>query len=81
MLLRRDRAGEFASEQSTRALLGKAAPPYRDGEWQRLNVKVGGPFLCLLPSGHPLAAVRRYPQADGTRWHPMAGVVDGARVD
>ena len=68
MLLRRDHAGEFASEQSARALLGKAAPPYRDWEWQRLNVKVGGPSLCLLSSGHLLAAVRRYPQADGTRW-------------
>lgn len=57
MLLRRDNP---SAGSGGHGLLGKSKPPYRDWEWERLPVRIGGPNLLLLPDGRLLACVRRY---------------------
>ncbi|MFK7737178.1 MAG: sialate O-acetylesterase [Pirellulaceae bacterium] len=55
-LLRRDPLdGKFGT-----AMLGRSRPPYTDWGWKDLEVRVGGPQMCLLPDGRLLAAVRLY---------------------
>jgi hypothetical protein len=50
-LLRRD-------GQPNTALLGVAAPPYTDWQWNDLGKRIGGPHMIRLPSGRMVAAVR-----------------------
>jgi len=52
-LLRRD--GQEATAQ-----LGLAKPPYTQWQWKDLGVRIGGPHMIRLPSGHFVAAVRLY---------------------
>jgi hypothetical protein len=65
MLLRRDNAD---SKTGGYALLGQAEPPYRDWEWRRLNITLGGPSMIRLPDGRLLACVRRYAGENHRNW-------------
>jgi len=42
------------------AYWGRSLAPYREWEWKKMNVKVGGPEFTILPDGRMLAAVRLY---------------------
>ena len=39
-------------------VIGTAKPPYIEWKWKRLNRRIGGPHMILLPSGQLLATVR-----------------------
>ena len=65
MLLRRDNTD---SKTGGYALLGKAEPPYKDWEWRRLNITLGGPSMIRLPDGRLLACVRRYANENHRNW-------------
>lgn len=65
MLLRRDNAN---SEFSGYALLGQADAPYKDWEWRRLNITVGGPSMIQLSDGRIIACVRRYADENHRNW-------------
>lgn len=56
-LLRRDGMTEDGPAD---ALVGTAAPPYRDWTWNPTGICIGGPELLILPDGRIAAAVRRY---------------------
>ena len=65
MLLRRDNA---TSKSAGSALFGKASPPYRDWEWKRLSVRLGGPAMIQLPDGRLLTCGRRYADKEHEEW-------------
>lgn len=65
VLLRRDPHRESDSDLQEGAkqgisVLGKAAPPYLDWQWQETGVRIGGPDLLQLPDGRIVAAGRLY---------------------
>ena len=63
MLLRRDNP---SSQTAGNALLGKAVPPYRDWEWRRLNIRIGGPSMIQFDQNTMIACVRRYGKTNWT---------------
>ena len=65
LLLRRDN-GENIREGD--ALLGIADSPYRDWEWKKLGVTVGGPSMIQLDDGRLLTCIRRYQENDHRNW-------------
>ncbi len=69
-LMRRDPAADTATGS---ALLGTAAPPYREWTWKDLGVRLGGPHLLRLPDGRFIAAGRHYTGP----WNPSQGQVGG----
>ncbi len=66
MLLRRD--GATKSSTASHALLGTAAAPYRDWEWRRLPIAIGGPAMLQLPDGSIMTCIRRYANEDQQQW-------------
>lgn len=59
-------------------LLGRAAPPYTEWNWQDLGVRIGGPCMISLPDGRLVAAVRLYDgrTRTGLCWiDPAAGTI------
>lgn len=54
---------------SRSALLGRAAPPYREWTWKDLGCYLGGPDLIHLPDGRFLAAGRRLEGGAHTSLH------------
>ena len=69
-LMRRDPAADTPTGS---ALLGTAAPPYREWTWKDLGVRLGGPNLLRLPDGRFIVAGRRYTGP----WNPAQGQVGG----
>lgn len=65
MLLRRDNS---SSKSAGSALFGKASAPYRDWEWTRLSVRLGGPAMIRLPDGRLLTCGRRYADKEQQEW-------------
>lgn len=57
MLLRRDNPGQGSAGHG---LVGRSSPPYRDWEWKRMPIRIGGPSMIRLPDGRLLICVRRY---------------------
>lgn len=39
---------------------GKSVPPYHKWNWERMNIKLGGPALCMLPDNTLLLGTRNY---------------------
>lgn len=76
LLLRRDPGKE---SPHAHALIGTSQAPYRDWEWKKLPVRLGGPSLLSLPDGRLLTCSRRYPESTGSAWtelgwiHPETG--------
>ncbi len=65
MLLRRDNASSISAGL---AMLGSADAPYRDWEWRRLPISVGGPSMIQIPDGRVVICVRRYENEDHANW-------------
>ena len=68
MLLRRDNT---SSNEAGHALLGKASPPYKDWEWRRLNIRIGGPAMIQIDPDTIIACVRRY---GNTNWSELGWI-------
>ena len=68
-LLRRD--GTINS-----GLVGVALPPYNSWSWKDLGIKIGGPYMMVLPNGKLLAAVRLYGNDKGLQTRTSLCLVD-----
>lgn len=54
------------------AYLGFSVAPYVDWQWTNTDVQMGGPNFLQLPSGHWIAAGRRYPGGAKTVLYELA---------
>lgn len=41
-------------------MIGRAAPPFRDWTWNKMNVRIGGPAIRVTPDGTLLLGTREY---------------------
>lgn len=65
MLLRRDNTSSISAGL---AMLGMSEAPYRDWEWRRLPISIGGPSMLQIPDGRFVTCVRRYENEDHANW-------------
>lgn len=60
LVFRNDTAIAVARSKGDSGLLGKAIYPYKEWNWKRLPIKLGGPSLAILPNGKLLLGSRNY---------------------
>lgn len=60
LVFRNDTAIAVARSKGDGGLLGKSVFPYKEWNWKRLPIKLGGPSLAILPNGKLLLGSRNY---------------------